>query len=69
MGGLELVNFLFTKNPNKKKILFFFGGGGMGGRGEGARVSDFLLRIQTKMKQIIYFLFWRAARVGGGGVE
>ena len=45
--GLELVNFLFTKHPNKKKNLFFFlvGGGGGGGRGEGARVSDFLLRI------------------------
>ena len=39
----------------------------MGGRGEGAIVSDFLLRIQTKMKQIIYFFILEGGEGGGGG--
>ena len=45
--GLEKVIF-FTMNPNLK---FFLGGG------EGARVSDFLQRIQIKKK------------ISGGGVS
>ena len=43
-GGLELVSFFLTKNPNlKSNIFFFFLGGGGGGRGVVAGVSEFFL--------------------------